>query len=75
VEKALPLFADHRVAKVHWSLWTVDDKGQRTGDAIMPVLPEGDLREAVIRDGPYGYLWPDTTGNAWVWLAYSISEA
>jgi hypothetical protein len=19
----------------------------------------------VIRDGPYGYLWPDTTGNAW----------
>jgi hypothetical protein len=65
VEKALPLFADPRVAKVHWSIWTVDDKGQRTGDAIMPVLPEGDLREAVIRDGPYGYLWPDTTGNAW----------
>jgi hypothetical protein len=65
VEKALPFFADPRVAKVHWSLWTVDDKGQGSGDAIMPDLPEGDLRAAVIRDGPYGYLWPDTTGNAW----------
>src|SRR5215471_6897362 len=40
VEKTIPFFADPRVAKVHWSLWVVDDKGQRTGDAIMPVLPE-----------------------------------
>jgi hypothetical protein len=65
VEKALPFFADPRVAKVHWSLWAVDDKGRRTGDVIMSPLAEGDLRAAVIRDGPYGYLWPDTTGNAW----------
>jgi glycosyltransferase involved in cell wall biosynthesis len=65
VEKALPFFSDPRVAKVHWPLWTVDDKGQGTGDAIMSLLPEGDLQGAVIRDGPYGYLWPDTTGNAW----------
>src|SRR5215813_6324037 len=61
VEKALPFFADPGVAKVHWSLRTVDDKGQGTGEAVMPDLPEGDLRGAVIRDGPYGYLWPDTT--------------
>ncbi|HKB41556.1 MAG TPA: glycosyltransferase family 2 protein, partial [Gemmataceae bacterium] len=65
VERVLPFFADPRVAKVHWSLWTVDDKGRRTGDVVMSPLAEGDLREAVIRDGPYGYLWPDTTGNAW----------
>jgi hypothetical protein len=65
VERALPFFGDLRVAKVHWSLWAVDDQGRRTGLVRNPVLPEGDLRGAVIRDGPYGYLWPDTTGNAW----------
>jgi glycosyltransferase involved in cell wall biosynthesis len=65
VEMALPFFGDPRVAKVHWPLWAIDDQGRRTGDVIMPVLPEGDLRGAVTRDGPYGYLWPDTTGNAW----------
>src|SRR6516225_10561195 len=65
VEQALPFFGDPRVAKVHWPLWAVDDKGEGTGDVIMSPLPEGDLRDAVIRDGPYGYLWPDTTGNAW----------
>jgi hypothetical protein len=65
VEKALPFFGDSRVAKVHWPLWAVDDQGRRTGDVIMSPLAEGDLRGAVIRDGPYGYLWPDTSGNAW----------
>jgi hypothetical protein len=65
VEKALPFFGDRRVAKVHWPLLAVDDRGRRTGDVIMSPLAEGDLRGAVIRDGPYGYLWPDTTGNAW----------
>jgi glycosyltransferase involved in cell wall biosynthesis len=65
IEKALPFFADPRVAKVHWSLWAVDDKGHRTGDLVMFPLSEGDLRGAVIEGGPYGYLWPDTTGNAW----------
>jgi glycosyltransferase involved in cell wall biosynthesis len=65
VEKVLPFFADPHVSKVHWPLWVVDDQGRRTGDVINPVLADGDLRGAVIRDGPYGYLWPDTTGNAW----------
>jgi glycosyltransferase involved in cell wall biosynthesis len=65
VEKALPLFGDPRVAKVHWSLWAVDDQGRNTGLVRNPVLLEGDLRDAVIQGGPYGYLWPDTTGNAW----------
>jgi hypothetical protein len=65
VEKALPFFGDPRVAKVHWSLWAIDEQGCNTGLLRNPVLPEGDLRDAVIRDGPYGYLWPDTTGNAW----------
>ena len=65
VEQALPFFGDLRMAKVHWSLWAVDDQGRGTGLVRNPVLHEGDLRGAVIRDGPYGYLWPDTTGNAW----------
>jgi hypothetical protein len=65
VEKALLLFTDPHMVKVHWSLCVVDEKGRRTGDVINPDLADGDLRSAVIRDGPYGYLWPDTTGNAW----------
>jgi glycosyltransferase involved in cell wall biosynthesis len=65
VEKAVPLFGDPGVAKAHWPLWAVDDQGRRTGHVINPDPAEGDLRGAVIRDGPYGYPWPDTTGNAW----------
>lgn len=65
VEQALPFFGDRGVAKVHWPLWAIDDQGRGTGLVRNPVLSEGDLRGAVIRDGPYGYLWPDTTGNAW----------
>jgi hypothetical protein len=28
-------------------------------------LPEGDLREILIKDGPDGYGWPPTSGSAW----------
>src|SRR5262245_43440741 len=65
VEQALPFVGYPSVVKVHWSLWAVDDQGRGTGLVRNPILAEGDLRGAVIRDGPYGYFWPDTTGNAW----------
>jgi len=66
VERAVTLFRDPDVAKVHWPLVAVDEHGSRTGRVIPgSMLPEGNLREAVIRDGPYGYAWPDTSGNAW----------
>jgi len=66
VEQAVGLFRDPAVVKVHWPLVAIDEHGRRTGRLIPgPDLPEGDLREAVIHDGPYGYTWPDTSGNAW----------
>ncbi len=66
VENALPLFDDANVVKVHWPLWEIDENGQRTG-RLKPShdLAEGDLREQVIREGPYGYTTPPTSGNAY----------
>ena len=65
-EEAMALFRDPAVVKVHWPLVAVDGGGRKTGRVIPgSLLPEGDLRKAVISDGPYGYTWPDTSGNAW----------
>jgi glycosyltransferase involved in cell wall biosynthesis len=66
VEKAMQLFQDPEVAKVHWPLEVVDIDGRNTGRTIGTSLPEGDLREAVINCGPFGYYWTVTTGNAWI---------
>ncbi|MBM4464923.1 MAG: glycosyltransferase [Chloroflexi bacterium] len=66
VEQAVNLFAEPGVAKVHWPLWIVDEHGRRTEKLIPgPYLPEGDLLEVVRRDGPWGYVTPPTSGNAW----------
>lgn len=54
------------IAKAHWPLRQVDQHGRPTGRSVpAQPLPEGDLREIVLRDGPAGYLSPPTTGNAW----------
>jgi hypothetical protein len=54
------------VTKVHWPLWVTDEEGRRTGE-VLPGRPlaEGDLREAVIRDGPDSQQGVPTSGNAW----------
>lgn len=66
VEKAIQQFHDLDVVKVHWPLLEIDREGRKTG-RIIPghMLPEGDLRNVIIRDGPYSYISPPTTGNAW----------
>jgi glycosyltransferase involved in cell wall biosynthesis len=66
VEQAMKLFVTGDVAKVHWPLRDIDGHGRETGD-VTPrrPLPEGDLREGVVRDGPEAYLSAPTTGNAW----------
>jgi glycosyltransferase involved in cell wall biosynthesis len=63
---ALRLFDDGRVVKVHWPLWIIDENGHRTGQ-VMPERPlaEGDLRAAVIGDGPDSQQGVPTSGNAW----------
>ena len=65
VEATIDRFADQSVAKVHWPLNAVDEQGVRTGRLVPPfALPEGDLRDAVIRSGPASHAWPPTSGNA-----------
>ena len=56
------------VSKVHWPLWEIDGRGERTGGVVDPELPEGDFREVVRRLGPgVEDTWPNaaTSGNAW----------
>lgn len=65
VENAVNLFDAPNIAKVHWPLWIVDKSGSKSGNMARPDLPEGDLREIVIRNGPLNYTWPPTSGNAW----------
>ncbi len=70
VERIVSAFDDPAVAKVHWPLHEIDFKGRRTG-AIVPSrpLPRGDLRDAMIKDGPMEGNGPPTSGNAWPrWL-------
>ncbi len=66
VSKAVDLFDDPEVVKVHWCLRVVDEHGKETGQ-LRPgaVLPEGDLREAALRLGPTNHLSAPTSGNAW----------
>src|SRR5262245_45727371 len=66
VESSLPLFQSPRTVKVHWPLWEIDRHGAKTG-GMKPrgALPEGDLREHVIREGPASHASPPTSGNAW----------
>lgn len=68
VEHAMALFDTPEVVKVQWPLRVIDRNGQATGQ-IVPgegaALPEGDLRQQVIRNGPSNHAWPPTSGNAW----------
>jgi hypothetical protein len=66
MEKAVQLFKEPGVVKVHWPLSIVDECGRPTGGTYpSEALPEGDLRQCVIDRGENGYLWPMTSGNAW----------
>ena len=70
VARAVESFDDPRVVKAHWPLWRVDGSGRMTGE-IVPhhPLPEGDLRDAVVRYGPEHWgraeSSPLPSGHAW----------
>ena len=66
IAHAATAFEDPAVAKVHWPLWKIDERG-RKADALIPAarLDEGNLRDEVIERGPHGYVTPPTSGNAW----------
>jgi len=66
VEGAVQLFADPKVVRVQWPMWEVDRYGWRTGRLIPGrVLPEGELRDRLLREGPDACIGPPTSGNAW----------
>jgi glycosyltransferase involved in cell wall biosynthesis len=54
-----------KTERVHWPLSIPAPDGRPPDEANGPELSEGDLREAVLRGGPFGYAWPVTSGNAW----------
>jgi hypothetical protein len=66
MEKAVNLFLEPDVVKVHWPLWVIDEDGG-TIDEVVPlgILPEGNFREVVIHNGPDSVLWPPTSGNTY----------
>jgi hypothetical protein len=65
-EKAVPLFDNDDVVKVHWPLRTVDEQGRPTGQLCPgPVLPQGDLCAHVLTVGPTNHLSAPSSGNAW----------
>lgn len=65
-EKAVPLFRDPDVVKVHWPMWLTDVQGRRTGKTHPgPGMAEGDLRTHVLRNGPTHHLSSATSGNSW----------
>ena len=54
-------------AKAHWPMPVIDGHGQRTGATWDPELAQGDLREHVVSDGPFGedtMPSPPMSGNA-----------
>lgn len=65
LEQAVARFDGH-TAKVHWPLLNIDALGRRTG-ARTPKhdLPEGDLVQDYVQQGPEARAFPPTSGNAW----------
>jgi glycosyltransferase involved in cell wall biosynthesis len=51
-ERVVAIFSEPEVVKVHWPLFVIDREGKLTGDVKEPMLPEGDFREWVRREGP-----------------------
>jgi glycosyltransferase involved in cell wall biosynthesis len=65
VERAMERFVDPLVVKVHWHAWEIDAEGRISKEPGFMQLEEGNLRGQLLAEGPYGYVWPPTTQNAW----------
>jgi glycosyltransferase involved in cell wall biosynthesis len=66
IDRALPLFDSPGVVRVQWPLHQIDADGRRTGGFIPGTeLHEGDLRDALLRNGPASYVSAPTSGNLW----------
>ena len=68
IEDAMKVFDEQGCVKVHWALEITDTSGNRTGGTFPPgEMPQGDLRERVMNEGPlYDAEWlPPTSGSIW----------
>ena len=66
IETALPKFDEPQVVRVQWPLFQIDAESRRTGGLIPGAeLHEGDLRDALLRNGPACYMSAPTSGNLW----------
>ncbi len=65
VERAVSLFNNTTVVKVHWPLWRIDEDGRRLGGVHTRNLVSGDFREHFIAHGPVSLPQSPTSGNAW----------
>ena len=60
------MFDDASVVRAQWPLFQIDQHGRRTGGLIPgDELHEGDLRDALLRNGPASYMSAPTSGNLW----------
>lgn len=57
--------ADPSVARVQWPLTVIDEGGHPVGEVAHAALDAGDVSARVLTDGPFGYGWAITSGNAW----------
>ena len=64
--RAVECLREPGVVKAHWPLWEIDARGARTG-GVQPraALPDGDMRDLIIREGPGACPTPPTSANAW----------
>src|SRR2546427_10317688 len=63
VEAALEAFAEPHVVKVHWPWVEWDDSSRKTGKVWCQSLPDVDLRDLVLREGPDGVAVYLPSGN------------
>jgi glycosyltransferase involved in cell wall biosynthesis len=54
------------MSKIHWPMLEIDEAGVRSG-VLVPAepLPSGDLLPLTMCRGPWSYVSPPTSGNAW----------
>jgi len=67
MHSAVGFFDEPSVVKVHWPMWAFDGKSWINKKKLIPpqLLPEGDLKEAILSFGPQAYATPPTSGNAY----------
>ena len=66
IPRAVGLFADPDVVKVHWQLREIDDESRPTGPLWPPdPLPSGDQLQLLLDRGPEACAFPPMPGNCW----------